>query len=542
MLVRNSRIPLSGAQLGAGVGGRTGLHPRIVTVVSYCFSAVSRHLAAVKAKLSPVKTITAPGEIDAESVSAGLLYAYVCPKKSDKQKTFVCFISPTLDYNLGNMKKKNMTNQQEVASRKVKIPGNFVWGLYGLLASLPFFAPKYHPTYEIIDSPKDCKGPCFIIWNHQSRRDYLFIRKTAGRKFSMVAGELEFYRSHLAWLFKQVRNIPKKPFFDNDLPAIANMNRIIKAGGAIAMSPEGTSSIFGDNQPITPGTARFIRHYKIPVYCVDLRGSYLSSNKIDINDRIGKVEAKMYLLFTPEQLATMTDQEVEDKINEVFHHDDYEWNKKMHIRYKNKNNICSHLHDMAYKCPRCGHEFEMEAGGNRIVCKHCGNGATMDDYYDFHPFDDTCIIPSTPSKWTHYERQEIIKEIRKDDKYCMSLDTTIGGTPTDHLLKDHKLCEIEGEGKFYVDHEGVHFVGTRHGKPYEMHLSYKEVYTPCVEDDLQDLTFYPKGETTTFRVGKYGGKFIMLIQEMHRLHENRWKNFKWFDYMYENLDEPSRIE
>ena len=41
---------------------------------------------------------------------------------------------------------------------------------------------------------------------------------------------------------------------------------------------------------------------------------------------------------------------------------------------------------------------------------------------------------------------------------------------------------------------------------------------------------------------KKGGYIYMLIQEMHRLHVNYWKNFPWFDYMYENLDEPSLLK
>ena len=45
---------------------------------------------------------------------------------------------------------------------------------------------------------------------------------------------------------------------------------VIKKGGIITFSPEGTSSIFGDNQPITPGTARFLKKMNVPVYCADL--------------------------------------------------------------------------------------------------------------------------------------------------------------------------------------------------------------------------------------------------------------------------------
>ena len=32
-----------------------------------------------------------------------------------------------------------------------------------------------------------------------------------------------------------------------------------------------------------------------------------------------------------------------------------------------------------------------------IKCNKCGNGATMNDYYDFIPFDETCIIPVSPT-------------------------------------------------------------------------------------------------------------------------------------------------
>ena len=436
-----------------------------------------------------------------------------------------------------------MTLQEEVNSRKAKIPNGFIWFLYQTLAIMPFFAPKYRPKYEIIDNPKDCDTGCFIIWNHLSRRDYLFLKVMLHpRKFNMVAGYTEFFRSHLAWLFKVARVIPKKPFFNGDLNPIVSMTKIIKKGGVVAFSPEGTSSVFGDSQPITPGTAGFLKKMNVPVYCADYRGHYLSSNKVDIKDKVGKVEIKLYKLFTPEDLSKLSVSEIDSKINETFNHDDYVWNQEKQIRYKGKGRMASHLDDMCYQCPNCKEEFFMTAKKDDLFCLKCGNGVHFDERYNMIPLNKNDILPSTPSKWAQWERQNIIKEIRKNENYEFKRHYKIGGLPDYRMLKHHKLSEIQGEVDFIINHEGVHFIGTRKGEPYEVHMSYKELYCPCVEDDLQTLTFYPNGESTDIIIDdKAGGKIFMLVQEMHRLHDNTWKNFPWFEYMYENIDEESAL-
>jgi len=441
------------------------------------------------------------------------------------------------------MKKEKLTLQQQVARRPIAPASNFIWFLYGCLARMPFFAPKYHPTYIIKDHPKDCPTGCFVIWNHLSRRDYLFLKNMlAPRKFSMVAGYSEFFRSHLAPLFKLARIVPKKPMYSNDYASVGAMMKLIKQGEIVTFSPEGTSSIFGDNQPCTPGTARFLKKMNVPVYCADYRGLYLESNKVDIEDKPGKCEITLYKLFTPEDLQKMSPEEIDTKINETFHHDDYEWNKVKQYKYKGKGKMCSHLDDMIYECPKCGKRWTMVANKDQIQCSECGNGFSLDEYYNMTPLIEDAVIASTPSKWSQWERQNIIKEIRKDPNFEFKGHYPIGGLPKYKYLKNHAICEIQGEADFIINHEGIHIIGTRNGEPCEIHMSYKDVYTPCVEDDLQCLTFYPDGESTDVIVkDKKGGYIIMLIQEMHRLHVNTWKNFPWFDYMYENLDEPSEL-
>ena len=430
--------------------------------------------------------------------------------------------------------KKEKDLQLELARRKYKIPNPFIYWIYYFVGLTPLLGGKYHPKFEVKDSTADYKGPCFLIWNHQSRRDHTFLT-TANypRRLSIVCEYNSFFRKHLAWPFKVARIIPKKVFTD-DMNGMRAIRDIIKQGGCVAFSPEGTSSIFGDNQPIVPGTGRFLKAFNVPVFCGYMQGSYLTNNKINSDDRIGKVFYQQKLLFSKEDLQKYTAEEIEDIINREFHHDDYEWNKTARIKYDSKGKICNNLQDILYRCPKCGHEFEMVASGNEIKCTNCGNGATMDDYYDFHPYNDECVIPETPSEWAHQERLNIIDEIRKNPNYSFSVHVKVGILPKDHYVDKSVTTEIVGEGEYTIDHKGVHFRGTKGNEPFNFDLDYKAVWTYPMTVDLSIFSLYINEEYHDFYPDYHCvGKVIMLTEEMHRLHVNKFKNFPWFDYMYE---------
>ena len=432
--------------------------------------------------------------------------------------------------------KKEIDLQRELAKRKFKVPHPFWYFIYYVVGLTPLLGGKYHPHLEVIDKlPK--KGPAFLIWNHQSRRDHTFLCTASWpRRLSIVAEYNSFFTEHLHWVFKMNRILPKKVFC-TDLGGVRAMRDIVKQNGIIAFSPEGTSSIFGDNQPIVPGTGRFLQAFNIPVYCMALQGSYLTNNKICSDDRPGEVYGQMKLLFSPEDLQKMTGEEIEDRINLEFHHDDYEWNKTHHIKYDSKGNICTNLSDMLYKCPRCGEEMKMISKANFIRCEACGNEATMDDYYDFHLKDETCKVFDTPSAWVHWERQKIIDEIRKDPNYSITVKCKVGYLPKDHYVPKGTTSEICGEGIYTIDHQGVHFRGTKLGEPFNFDLDYKSIWTYPMTVDLSIFSLYIKEEYHDFYPEtRCVGKLLMVTEEMHRLHVNKWKNFPWFDYMYEGKE------
>ena len=433
------------------------------------------------------------------------------------------------------MKKKKPTLQEKLAKRKYHLTNRFFYFIYYFIMT-KLVIPKYRPKITIKDDINDCKGPCFLVWNHLSRIDHSYVMQAAyPRRINIVAAWVEFFRSHLAFAFRLNNVLPKKNF-TQDLPGVKAMLSIINQGGCVCFSPEGMSSIYGVNQPVVPGTGRYLKHFKIPVYFLKLQGQYLANTKVCLDQRTGRVEAEMSLLFSPEQLETLSAEEIELKMNEAFRHDDYEWGKQNHIRWKTFGRICERLNDICYRCPRCGAELQMTAEKDYIKCRACGNGARMNDYYEFEPFDETCVLPASPSQWVADERRQIIRDIRADENYSVSVPVKLGYVPEYRLITKKKTSEPCGSGTLTFDHAGIHFVGTKLGQDYRFDLSYSVVYSLVIETDTTNFGLYVNGEYNEFAPEEpIVGKLLLVTEEMHRLHFNTWKNFPWNADMYENV-------
>lgn len=421
------------------------------------------------------------------------------------------------------------TLQEKLARRKYKIPNKFVYCTLNKLIINPFLAPKFHPTYHIIDNINDYKGPCFLIYNHQSRMDYIYIAQaTYPRPLNFVVGYNEFFRSHLQFIFKLIHNIPKKNF-NSDVASIRAMNQIIKQNGVVCIAPEGMSSITGHSQPIALGTGKLLKHYHIPVYMVKLKGAFLSNTKVCLDERYGKVDVTLQRLFDEEQLRNLSVEDIENKINEELWQDDYEWNKKERIKFDMKGNSCSHLHDLCYHCFKCNKDFTMFGEKNKIVCKECGNGATLNEYYDLIPFDDTCIIPESISKWVDEERRLVYHEIQ-DESFEFKEEVKLGKIPENHYLKNQATSEICGEGILTINHEGFFYKGTKDNQEFEFKIDYNHLPTLGMPIDVTFFSIYHDGKYyDIFPKNAVVGKVLLIVEEMHRLHVNAWKNFPWAD-------------
>ena len=415
------------------------------------------------------------------------------------------------------------TLDQKLHSRKLKKPG-ILYIILGYVWKLLFYK-KYNINVTYKTDIKKVKGPIILLSNHASRLDYMFTAlPLLPKKFNFVAGYNEFFRSHLAGIFKIMNVIPKKNF-TADIYTIKEVTRIIKKKGNIILYPEGMSSISGANQPVAVGTGKFIKHFKLPVYYSLIKGGYLTSPKYDLKERLGRVEVEYDILLTPEEIEKLSPTEIEDLINKTLYHDDYAWNKEQKNEYKVGNSVAHNLHHLLYWCPRCNKEFTMKGEFNKIYCTSCNNGATITNTYEMIPFDDTCIIPSTQTEWFNKERA-LAKEEIKDPNFKLTEKVKLGVLPLYKNLKNQATSEIVGEGLITLNHDGLTYNGTYNNEVVEMHIGIKELPTYGMCTDLtrfytfykgKFIEFYPEGETVE--------KWFLTTESLHRLHNGKWRDF-----------------
>ena len=415
------------------------------------------------------------------------------------------------------------TNEEQLRTRKLKKPPYLIYNLLGNVWKM-LFTKKYGMKVEYKTDPRKEKRNYLLISNHQSRFDYIFTAvPLLPKTHNFVVGYNEFYRSHLAGIFKLMKTIPKRNFYPDGY-TIKEIMRIAKSGGNVMLYPEGMNSIRGCSQPVTVATGKLIKHLGIPVYYSVIKGAYLTCPKHRNDERHGTVEVMFDKLFEPEDYKDLSVEEIDAIINEKLWQDDFAWNKEKGYHYDMHGKAAEDLEDLLFICPKCGSQFTMHGEGNIIKCSHCGNGAEIDDTYTFHPLDDSCVIPDTQTDWTKMQRDIIRKEV-EDENFSFSEKVQLGVLPQHELLKNQATSVIVGEGTLTIDRTGLSYNGTRDGKEYSFHINSKNLPTYGMCTDMSRFYTFASGEFTEFYpASRCVEKFFLATEEIHRLNGGAWQD------------------
>lgn len=418
-----------------------------------------------------------------------------------------------------------MTLQQKLVRRRLHRPNYIIYRILAFVVVKLMFEKKYGVTYTYKVNPKDFKAPFIVVGNHASRLDYIFSSLALlPHSLNYVAGYNEFFRSHLSFIFRLMQAIPKKNFV-SDTYTIREVKRVIGDKGNVIVFPEGMSSISGANQPCALASGKMLKHFGLPVLRIGISGGYLTSTKYCLDERPGRVNVEVDLLFTPDQLAELSAEEIQAELDKAIYHDDYEWNKTARVKFDGKGQMAKNLHDMLYWCPRCGAEFTMKGEGNKIVCMNCGNGAELNEYYDLVPLDDKCVIPDTPRVWWDMQR-DLARELVKDESFILREQVKLGTLPKFKYLKNQDTSEITGEGELTLDRDGLRFEGIRDGMPFSFSIKAKNLPTYGMCTDMSRFYTFVDGEFLEFFPnGRSVAKWLLTTEENHRRAGGLWKDF-----------------
>ncbi len=116
---------------------------------------------------------------------------------------------------------------------------------------------------------------------------------------------------------------------------------------------EGNRSYNGVTGPIFPATGKLAKATGASLVTYRFEGGYLTTPRWSRSTRKGNMRGYVVNVYSPEQLKTMSPEEVNQRIREDIMEDAFDRQLTMPYRYKGKD-LAKGLEHALYFCPKCG--------------------------------------------------------------------------------------------------------------------------------------------------------------------------------------------
>ena len=365
---------------------------------------------------------------------------------------------------------------------------------------------------------EDLKPPYVMLCNHNAFLDFKVATKTIypARANYVVAIDGFIGRE---WLLRQVGCICKRKF-TNDITLIRQLKTVIDHGDVAMIYPEARYSLCGTTAVLPASLGKLCKLLKVPVAVLICHGHHVNSPFWNLHDRgVKPTEAEFRLLFTPEELAASSADELNRRIVEAFQYDDFAWQKEKGIRTPYEGRA-EGLHKVLYQCPHCLTEFRMSSKGTKLFCGSCGKSWTMSELGELSADEGETEFSHIPD-WYECERANVKKEVADGTYSSGVLPVTV-----DTLPNAKKFIRL-GEGTMVHDMRGFTVRGTDvDGDPFEMiktvpslyscHIEYEYLgkHGDCVDLNTLEDTWYIYPHDCDFAVTK----MALATEELYFAH------------------------
>ncbi len=313
------------------------------------------------------------------------------------------------------------------------------------------------------------QGPAVVLCNHGSFFDFAYAGLALRKCWPhFVAARLYFYHKWLSRLLHMLGCFPKS-MFAVDVESTRNCLRVLQDGGVLAMMPEARLSTVGRFEDIQESTFSFLKKVNVPVYTMKLCGDYFADPKWGKGLRRGAVvESELDLLFTPEELERLSVEEIKQAVEQRLWYDEFRWlETRPEVRYRSAR-LAEGLENILAVCPVCMGRHTITTNGRDVFCEHCGKLTSIDSRYAFEPEFRFANF----AQWYHWQKDLFREEIMQNPDYSLQTEVELRLPSAD----GKSLTRSAGRGVCTLNREGLTYVGTRDGEPYEASFSLKRVY------------------------------------------------------------------
>ncbi|MBR3293737.1 MAG: 1-acyl-sn-glycerol-3-phosphate acyltransferase [Oscillospiraceae bacterium] len=258
-------------------------------------------------------------------------------------------------------------------------------------------------------------GPILLISNHVSAWDPLIVACCLPKKqIYFVASEhifrLGLLTRLLNWL---VAPIPRrKASLGTD--TVKSCLRHLRDGHSVCLFAEGEQSWDGMNVPVFPATGKLVKSCGATLVTFRIEGGYLSLPRWGKGVRRGLVQVYPVGIYPPEQLKTMSGEEINALINRDIAENAWQRQRQQPIAFRGRRRA-EGLETALYLCPRCRHISSLHSRGDRVFCD-CGFSLRYTEIGFFEPKEPFESI----AEWERWQRSALPEQLSKTDGLLFS--------------------------------------------------------------------------------------------------------------------------
>ncbi|MBO4340391.1 MAG: 1-acyl-sn-glycerol-3-phosphate acyltransferase [Bacteroidales bacterium] len=330
----------------------------------------------------------------------------------------------------------------------------------------------HKPAIHFHGVDKPIKPPYLMLCNHNAFMDFKVATQVIYPHSANYVVAIDGFIGR-EWLLRAVGCICKRKF-TNDTVLIRQLSKVIRNGDIAVVYPEARYSLCGTTAVLPSSLGKLCKLLKVPIVTLVTHGHHANSPFWNLHDRKIHTEADYTLLLTPEQVETLTVDEINKKIVDAFQYDDFAWQKETGTRVKYAGRA-EGLHKVLYQCPHCGAEYEMDSSGSEIFCRHCGKRWRLGELMEISALEGETEFSHIPD-WYEWERANVRKEVESG-----TYDSGVLPVHVDSLPNAKKFIRL-GNGTLQHNMTGFHVHGTDvDGDPFEMELPIPSLYSVHIE-------------------------------------------------------------
>ncbi len=234
---------------------------------------------------------------------------------------------------------------------------------------------KYHFKTEMVPEMEE---NFVMLANHLTESDMWMIMRASKKHTYFVTGE-HLLRMWFGKLFDWAIHPVPAPRGANHVQMAMELMSRLREGYNISFWPEGCRSFNGETEKVGLAIGKLIKASKCALVTYHQVGGYFVAPRWAYNFRKGPIYAEVKGVYSSEQLAQMSAEEITDIVNRDLYENAQRHQEQLRYKYKGKN-LAEGLENYLIICPECGSYDSMVSKGNRFECSCCHAGGEYDEY------------------------------------------------------------------------------------------------------------------------------------------------------------------